>query len=349
MNRFQRATLWAALIAILLLAVLSVCGAFLGAEQARAFFNCLPLAVYWFVLIALLIAGIVLFRRLLHVPALLLMHVGSIVVLIGALWGSNGGHAIARQLFGIDKIPESVLRLHEQTPENRVRLADANGIRELPFFVRLNTYREEYYDPGQIFVWWRDGRRWSLPAEAGLTFSLDRELCTITIRRVFQNFKIDIENDQPVAYDEPGGSNPALEIGIERAGSPPGRRYIFERRPAHPNRDDPLAMSYRRAVKDYVSKLEIVNDGRVVAGKDVEVNHPLHYGGYYIYQYEPGDEDEFGVYTGLLVVSDSGLNLVYSGYAMLILGIFWHFGGRRVRSAVQNQRTVASEVVAHHE
>ena len=55
MRRFKRGVLWAALIAIVLLVLLSIYGAFLGAERAQAFFNTLPLAVYWFALIALLV------------------------------------------------------------------------------------------------------------------------------------------------------------------------------------------------------------------------------------------------------------------------------------------------------
>ena len=99
MNRFKRAVLWAALIAVILLTLLSIYGAFIGADRARAFFTSLPLAVYWLALIALLVAGIVLFRRLLRVPSLLLMHLGCILVLLGAMWGSNGGHALARSGF----------------------------------------------------------------------------------------------------------------------------------------------------------------------------------------------------------------------------------------------------------
>ena len=45
MNPFKRAVLWTALIAIVLLACLSVYGAFIGDERAQAFFNSLPLAV----------------------------------------------------------------------------------------------------------------------------------------------------------------------------------------------------------------------------------------------------------------------------------------------------------------
>ena len=41
-------------------------------------------------------AGIALFRRLLRVPSLLAMHLGCILVLLGAMWGSRPGHALLR-------------------------------------------------------------------------------------------------------------------------------------------------------------------------------------------------------------------------------------------------------------
>jgi hypothetical protein len=329
MNRFRRAALWAVLAAIVLLTGLSVYGAFIGADRAQAFFNSVPLAAYWFASVALLIAGIGLFRRLLQVPSLLLMHIGCILVVLGMMWGSKSGHTLQRRFFGIDRIPVSELWLYEHVDENRAAVADSNGLRELPFFVRLNDFRIEYYEPGQLSLWSRDERNWRMPAEAGQSLSLGDELGTVTIRRVFQNFKIDIKEDQPVAYDEPGGSNPALEVTIEKPGAAPGKRYVFERRPGHTNPNDPLAMIYHRNVKDYISELEIVKDGQVVASKDIEVNHPLYYGGYHIYQNKPGGQDEYGTFTGLLVVSDSGLNAVYGGYVLLTGGVFWHFWGRR--------------------
>jgi hypothetical protein len=348
MNRFKRIVLWAALVALMLLALLSIYGAFLGAERAQAFFTSLPLAFYWFALTALLMAGIVAFRRLGRVPSLLLMHIGCILVLLGAMWGSNGGHAIARKLFGIDKIPQGQMGILEQTQENRVVFTDSNSNRELPFFVRLKDFRMEYYRPGSLLVQSRSGQNWRLRAEAGQTLSLGDELGTVTIRRVFENFRIDIKGDNPVAYDEPGGSNPALEVSIERPGAAPGIRYVFERMPGHGNPNDPLSMNYSRMVRDYVSELEVVKNGQVVAAKDIEVNHPLHYGGYHFFQHSYG-EDKLGEYTVLMVVSDSGLSLVYGGYMMLVAGVFWHFWGRRARAAVQSRRTMTRDLVGQHE
>ena len=91
MNRFRRAVLWAVLAAIVLLTGLSIYGAFIGADRAETFFTSVPLAVYWFASVALLVAGIALFRRLLRVPALLLMHAGCILVVLGMMWGSKPG------------------------------------------------------------------------------------------------------------------------------------------------------------------------------------------------------------------------------------------------------------------
>ncbi|MBP8912229.1 MAG: cytochrome c biogenesis protein ResB [Phycisphaerae bacterium] len=339
MNRFRRAVLWAVLAAIVLLTGLSIYGAFIGADRAQAFFTSVPLAGYWFAAVALLVVGIALFRRLLRVPSLLLMHTGCILIVLGMMWGSKPGHALQKRLFGIDKIPVSELWLYEGVDENRVLVTDVNNLRELPFFVRLNDFRIEYYEPGQLWLYSRDERNWRMPAEAGQSLFLDEELGTVTIRRVFKNFKIDIKADEPVAYDEPNGSNPALEVTIERPGAKPGRRYVFERRPGHTNPNDPLAMVYRRIVKDYISELEIVQDGEVVASKNIEVNHPLYYGGYHIYQNKPGGEDEFGTFTGLLVVSASGLNAIYGGYVLLTGGIFWHFWGRRILDRIKTQNT----------
>ena len=98
MSRFKRSVLWAALLAIVLLVVFSVYGAFIGVDQAKAFFNSLPLAVYWWLLVILLATGIILFQQLIRVPSLLLMHLGCIVVLMGGMWGSAPGHILQYQI-----------------------------------------------------------------------------------------------------------------------------------------------------------------------------------------------------------------------------------------------------------
>jgi len=345
MGRFKRVLLWAALLAIILLTFLSIYGAFLGAERARAFFNSLPLGIYWFALVSLLAAGIAVFRRLLRVPALLLMHLGCVLVLAGGFWGSKSAHELRHRLWGLEKTPEGQMAILENTQDNRARIADSNELATLPFDVRLNRFRLEYYEPGYVAIESRDGRRWRLPARPGETLALDDILGKVSIQRVFKNFKIGIQGEERVPYDAPGGSNPAVQIRVEPPGGPAATRYIFEQFPGHPHPEDQLAFTYNRVVSDYISELEIVEDGKVVAGKHIEVNHPLHYGGYHFYQHKYG-ANQAGQYTILMVVSDSGLNLVYAGYALLVAGIFWHFWGRRALAAIQGRRAASNTTYA---
>jgi hypothetical protein len=93
----------------------------------------------------------------------------------------------------------------------------------------------------------------------------------------------------------------------------------------------------RGAIQSYKSDVTILDepppkelpDGYVLAGVEgrrravIEVNHPLHWGGYSFYQSSYDAERE--AYTVLSVVSDSGLMAVYLGMALLSIGAFYRF------------------------
>ncbi len=224
MNKLHSSILWAALIIIILLIFFSIYGAFLGSARAQKFFNSLPLVVYWFALCLMLIAGIIIFRR----PGrLLLVHCGFILVLLGAMLGSDTGHKLQQKLLGIDKIHRGQMLIYQGQESNKVTMEKDSQIKELPFSVRLKEFRVDYYEP------------------------------------------------------------------------------------------------QRGAVRDYISSLAVIEKDEIVAEKDVEVNHPLHYGGYYFYQYSY--DTQAGQYSVLMVVSDTGLGLVYAGYVMLCVGVIWYF------------------------
>ena len=224
MNKLRRSILWAALIIIILLIFFSIYGAFIGSERAQNFFNSPALVVYWFVLGLMLIAGIIIFRR----PGrLLLIHCGFILVLLGAMLGSDAGHKLQQKLLGIDKIHRGQMLIYQGQESNKVITEKDSTIRKLPFSIRLKEFRVDYYEPK------------------------------------------------------------------------------------------------RGAVRDYISSLAVIENDETVAEKDVEVNHPLHYGGYYFYQYSY--DTQAGQYSVLMVVSDTGLGLVYAGYVMLCAGVIWHF------------------------
>jgi hypothetical protein len=329
MNIFRRIVLWAALSLILLLILLSIYGAFLGAERAKDFFNTLPLAVYWIALTALLIVGTIIFRRLVHVPALLLIHAGCILILAGSIWGSQAGHKLQKRLFGIDKIPTGRMVIYEGEQENRVVLNDANQVAELPFYVRLGDFRTEYYQPDYLLIQTRQGKLRKIPVQIGKEIPLGEDLDTVKIVRGFESFKIRVENGKSVPYDDANSPpNPALQVEIKSPDGQAVTRYVFERFPSHVHREDNLYLRYQRIISDYISDLQIIKNSEVVAKKSIEVNHPLHFGGYHFYQHSY--DADAGQYTVLMVVSDTGLNLVYAGYAMLCAGAFWHFWLRKI-------------------
>ncbi len=305
---------------IVLLFCFSVYGAFIGAERAKEFFNSIPLAIYWLGFILLLAASLLLFQRLRRIPALLMIHIGCIFILGGAMWGSQAGHQLQNRLFGIDKIPAGIMQIFENNSENRVQLMD-DKIKQLPFSIALKDFRIEYYEPQYLYIESIQGDIWNLPVKAGEEYKLGKGFGSLKIVRVFENFKIGL--NRTVTDDPNTGFNPALEVKVTTPAGLELTRYVFDSsRPfMYPN--DELYMAYERSIRDYISSVQVVQGNNVVAEKDIEVNHPLHFGGYHFYQ--QAYDTQTGQYTILMVVSDTGLSAVYYGFILLCLGVIWQF------------------------
>lgn len=76
-------------------------------------------------------------------------------------------------------------------------------------------------------------------------------------------------------------------------------------------------------VKEYRSIATVKEDGKQVRKQTIAVNHPLKYAGYSFYQSNYRPEDP--TYSGLRVVKDPGLSIVYTGASILCLGVVWIF------------------------
>jgi len=326
--------MWAGLALIILLTVFSIYGAFIGAERAEQFFNLPPLAVYWGVLGLALIIVLAAFRRLISVPGLLLMHAGCILILAGGMWGSRIGYDLQKRLFGIDKIRTGRMAIVEGKQENKVALDNGREFKELPFAIKLKDFRIEYYKPQYLQISTRQGQNWKMPVEIDNELPLGDGLGTVKILRTFENFKIGMEDGKSVPFDDPqAGSNPALEVQITQSDGEVTTKYVFERFPEHTHGQDKFLLSYHRTISDYISELQIIKNDKVVAEKDIEVNHPLHFGGYHFYQHSY--DDKAGQYTILQVVSDTGIPMVYAGYWMLCIGVIWHLWLRHIYKGIK--------------
>ena len=315
--------LWSGLFFILLLTILSIVGAFIGAQHARQFFNSIPLAAYWMTLAILLIAGIVFFHRLKSIRGLFLIDIGCVVVLAGGIWGSPAGLKIQDSLFGTNTIRAGIMPIYEGRTEKSVDIEEG-GVKELPFAIKLVDFRLEYYEPGSLLIQTNQGEGFKIAAEPGMKYSLGDNFGAIEIVRLFKSFKLILEGDKRQSIDDPNGKpNAAIEILLIKPDGSEATRYAFEKFPGHVNPNDNMAFFYQRAIRKYISDVEVIKDNNVVMRKNIEVNKPLHFGGYIFYQQDY--DKQAGQYTVLRVTSETGLGVVYLGFIILCAGAFWHF------------------------
>lgn len=75
-------------------------------------------------------------------------------------------------------------------------------------------------------------------------------------------------------------------------------------------------------VRDYLATLRVTRDGELLAEKTLEVNHPLHAGGY---QFTLSQLDLRRGTVLLQVVSDRGWGLVHAGFLLVLAGAFVHY------------------------
>jgi len=317
----------AGLVLIILLIIFSIYGAFLGSDNAQRFFNSRALSIYWLLLIFMLLAGFFVSRKLVKIPGLLLIHLGFTLVLVGGIFSSGAGYRIGKDFFGIDKIHRGKMLIYQGHESNEVLVEPGDKIAELPFSLKLEEFGIEYYEPKYLRVQSMEEEMWEIPVVLNTAFDLGGDVGKITILREFKNFKITLgEQGRKIVDSNEPGFNPAIEVGIEHPDGATDIRYVFERFASHVRPEDDLKLTYGGTVRDYISRLAIIRDGETVAQKDVEVNHPLHFGGYYFYQHSY--DSVANQYSVIMVVSDSGLRVVYAGYILLIVGVFWHFWGK---------------------
>lgn len=76
-------------------------------------------------------------------------------------------------------------------------------------------------------------------------------------------------------------------------------------------------------VKDYFSTLTVIDHGKSVLKKTIQINDPLHYKGIWFYQ--NGDADTPHQYSELQISKDPGVNVVWLGSVLLMTGLLISF------------------------
>lgn len=160
----------------------------------------------------------------------------------------------------------------------------------------------------------------------------------IRILRYVADFAMDPETREVISRsDEP--RNPAILLAVNGP-EYENHRWVFARFPNFTMGEDgthgtarPSPLEYyfdhdgvasaggiSGRIKSFKSTVKVLEDGRMVAGRVIEVNRPFKFNGYTFYQtgYNPDDLS----WTSLEVVRDPGVPLVYAGFSLMIVGLF---------------------------
>lgn len=325
-NRLSRLQMWVALYLLILLITFSIVEAFRGSEIAQAFFNSLPLMIFWFLFTNLFILAILTFKRLRREPGLLLIHAGCVAILLGAMWGSETGHLLQNRFFKTNKMPKGYMLIYRGHSENRIISEDsAKQLGQTPFDIYLDDFRIDYHwNEGKLIIQTPTGQRLTMPAHSGEHIIPGDGLNRIKILRHFKNFRIRMDQDTTTVLDDPQtGQNPAVEVECTWSNNKVEVKYVFAQFPEFGVLPEGWKLTYVLDVRNYFGSLGVMQSGKVLRQKVIRVNDPLHYGGYYFYlkSYDP----HHGSFTVLSVASDSGRGLVFSGYLLLCAGAFWKF------------------------
>ena len=303
-------------VTLVALATLSILGAFLGSGGAGWMFSSWPAACLW-VLLAVLTA--------------------AALALASGLIGSDKAHAIAGSLLGVGKASGGYLAIGRGEQSDVLLERDlATQAGKLPFAMRLRQLRIEHYPPKDdrwvLLVRATGYRRQPLetPSQV-LTWQVGQ-----AINLPFCDATLTILKYTPFTQYRPPAKvadalHPAMRVELRGGGV---RREVL----LLPTEDDPQAgvsvtqtlglpgevgvylLPPVQRVKDYASQVEVLEGGRVVASGEIRVNHPLHYGGYHLYQH--ACDEEGGLFTILAAVSDWGLIPSAAGGVLLCAGAF---------------------------
>jgi len=196
----------------------------------------------------------------------------------------------------------------------------------LPFSIKLEDFRIEHYGSGRHRLTIRDRREgWSETAEVqpGVETALHNGLVRVAVLGYYPDFVMD-QNGPATRSLEP--ANPALRLEI-RDTQGAEKQWAFARFPGvHMGKTSRYELAYELAagqVKQFRSEVAIIEGGWIAARRAIEVNKPLRWKGYTLYQ--AGYDPENPGYSSLLVSRDPGVPVVYAGFLLLTAGLVWTF------------------------
>ena len=245
----------------------------------------------------------------------LISHISVLIILAGALVG---------MLFG----QKGYVKIEKGEEVNS--FIDREKQINLGFSLRLDDFiYSENIDPREkLLVYSGNGQEpiAGIPTEVGAESDIADTGYKVKILRYLPDFAMDMSTKE-VASRSAKANNPAIEVELKGKDGAQQRFWVFARFPdIHQKITGNLSFVYQwanRQPKDFVSKVTVIKDGKEMLNQDIRVNFPLGFTGYTFFQ-SSYDEEHLN-WTGLKVVKDPGVGVVYLGFGLLILGLSIRF------------------------
>lgn len=212
---------------------------------------------------------------------------------------------------------------------SKVCYDDKNKPIQLPFEVHLDDFEVERHTTeteALVVHLVKEKLARVFPIRVGEEFEVGNNPYKITILRYEPDFIVLSKGEFGSRSKSP--KNPAIQVQV--SGGPQDRtEWVYLKFPGmHRDPKAEIVLEYRQIgatgrVKDFKSTLRLLQDGQVVASKTIEVNKPLKYAGWAIYQSSYDSIRES--WSGLEIAKDPGVPLVYLGFLLITVGVLYGF------------------------
>jgi len=258
-------------------------------------------------------------------------HAGVLVmvagVLLGAVWGERG-----------------LMQLYIGEQGNTCYVTE-NEKMTLPFVVHLEDFKVERYGgrhvQQKLVVKLAGlGLVRSFPVEVGRTFRVAGTPYSVTTVRYEPDFVILDKGVYGSRSDLP--RNPAIQVRVD-TGPENRTEWVFAKFPGlRQDPDSEVRLFYQRIerIRAFKSKVQLLEGERVVASKTIEVNKPLKFKGYSIFQ--SGYDEQREMYSVLEIARDPGVPFVYAGFMIISAGVVFNFYFRPLLKGTTDYRKLGA-------
>lgn len=165
-----------------------------------------------------------------------------------------------------------------------------------------------------------------IPTEIGTESNIGDTGYSVKVLRYIPDFMMDTATKQVVSRSS-APNNPAIELEIKDKSGNLKKVWAFARFPdMHQETGAEFKFVYNwaeRRPKDFISRVSILKGGKEIINQDIRVNEPMRFGGYTFFQ--SSYDNQALSWSGLQVVKDPGVPVIYFGFILLILGLVMIF------------------------